>query len=252
MSNLQIKNLHASINGEPILKGVNLEIDLGKVHALMGPNGSGKSTLANVLMGNPKYEITEGRIILDGKDITECSPDERAKLGAFLSFQYPAEITGVTLSNFLRTAYNAIHEKKKDVLQFHQHLKEKMKELQMDDLFSKRYLNEGFSGGEKKRSEILQMAVLNPKYAILDETDSGLDADAIRIVGENVNKMRGPQKGILIITHYYRILNYITPDQVSIMIDGKIVKTGGKELALEIEEQGFDNFIQQIEVSNAN
>jgi len=252
MSNLQIKNLHASINGEPILKGVNLEIDLGKVHALMGPNGSGKSTLANVLMGNPKYEITEGRIILDGKDITECSPDERAKLGVFLSFQYPAEITGVTLSNFLRTAYNAIHEKKKDVLQFHQHLKEKMKELQMDDLFSKRYLNEGFSGGEKKRSEILQMAVLNPKYAILDETDSGLDADAIRIVGENVNKMRGPQKGILIITHYYRILNYITPDQVSIMIDGKIVKTGGKELALEIEEQGFDNFIQQIEVSNAN
>ena len=253
MSKLKITNLHASIEGNEILKGLNLEVDLGKVHALMGPNGSGKSTLANVLMGNPKYKITQGKIFLDNHDITEMQPDQRAKLGLFMSFQYPSEITGVTMSNFLRTAYNSLHpENKMDVLQFHKSMKEKMKELGMDDLFSKRYLNEGFSGGEKKRSEILQMAVLNPKYAILDETDSGLDADAIRIVGESVNKMRGPQKGILIITHYYRILNYITPDQVSILINGKIVKTGGKELALEIEHKGFDNYIKAIEVSNAN
>lgn len=253
MSKLTIKNLHASIEGNEILKGINFEVNLGEVHALMGPNGSGKSTLANVLMGNPKYKITQGQILLDGHDITELSPDQRAKLGLFMSFQYPAEITGVTMSNFLRTAYNSLHpENKKDVLQFHKFMKEKMSELKMDDLFSKRYLNEGFSGGEKKRSEILQMAVLNPKYTILDETDSGLDADAIRIVGESVNKMRGHDKGILIITHYYRILNYITPDKVSILVDGKIVKTGGKELALEIEHKGFDNYIKTIEISNAN
>src|SRR3989344_4799739 len=220
MAKLEIKNLHASIEGNEILKGLNLEVDLGKVHALMGPNGSGKSTLANVLMGNPKYKITQGKIFLDNHDITEMQPDQRAKLGLFMSFQYPSEITGVTMSNFLRTAYNSLHpENKMDVLQFHKSMKEKMKELGMDDLFSKRYLNEGFSGGEKKRSEILQMAVLNPKYAILDETDSGLDINSIKIVGESVNKMRGPQKSILIITHYKRILEFIKPDKVSIMVN---------------------------------
>src|SRR3989344_4617023 len=201
----------------------------------MGPNGSGKSTLANVLMGNPKYVITRGQILLDGEDLTQLKPHERAQRGLFLSFQYPAEITGVTMSNFLRLAYNATHEKKMDVLQFHRYLKEKMAELSMDDVFSKRYLNQGFSGGEKKRSEILQMAVLQPRYCILDETDSGLDINSIKIVGEGVNKMRNPERGILIITHYYRILNFISPDKVSIMKQGKIIQHGSKELALEIE-----------------
>lgn len=244
MSKLEIKNLHASINGEPILKGVTLDVELGKVHALMGPNGSGKSTLASVLMGSPKYEVTQGQIILDGENITESSPDQRAKLGLFLSFQYPAEITGVTLSNFLRTARNAVKDEKLDVLQFHKLLKEKMEELNIDSAFTKRYLNEGFSGGEKKRAEILQMSILEPKYSILDECDSGLDINSIKIVGEGVNKMRGPKKGILIITHYYRILKYLTPDFVHILVNGQIVESGGKELAENIEANGFDNYLE--------
>ena len=198
------------------------------------------------------YDITKGSIIFKGKDITKAKADERAKLGLFLSFQYPQEVSGVTYSSFLRTALKSNKQPNISVIEFHKLLHEKMRELDMDEKFAQRYLNEGFSGGEKKRSEILQMAVLNPKYAILDETDSGLDINSIKIVGESVNKMRGPQKGILIITHYYRILNYITPDQVSILINGKIVKTGGKELALEIEHKGFDNYIKAIEVSNAN
>ncbi len=248
MSRLIIENLHVSVNGEQILKGVNLEVDLGKVHVLMGPNGSGKSTLANALMGNPKYVIDKGKIILDGEDITELPPNERAKKGLFLSFQYPSEITGVTMSNFLRTAWNSIKPDKMDVVAFHKKLKEKMKELEIDQTFSRRYINEGFSGGEKKRAEILQLAVLEPKYAILDETDSGLDINSIKIVGHAVNKMRNPNRGILIITHYYRILNYITPDKASIMIDGKIANTGGKELAEEIEKNGFDFYLKKVEV----
>jgi len=240
---LEIKNIHASINSQEILKGINLELKQGEVHALMGPNGSGKSTLANVLMGNPKYTVDKGSIILDGKDITSMQPDERARLGLFLSFQYPSEISGVTLSSFLRTAYNSINKEKMDVLKFHTLLKQKMEELHIPQDMSKRHLNEGFSGGEKKRSEILQMAILQPRYCILDETDSGLDVSAIKIVGEGVNKMRNPSRGILIITHYYRILNYITPDKVSIMKDGKILKTGGKELAKQIEEQGFNEVL---------
>ena len=240
---LEIKNIHASINSQEILKGINLELKQGEVHALMGPNGSGKSTLANVLMGNPKYTVDKGSIILDGKDITSMKPDERARLGLFLSFQYPSEISGVTLSSFLRTAYNSINKEKLDVLKFHTLLKQKMEELHIPQDMSKRHLNEGFSGGEKKRSEILQMAILQPRYCILDETDSGLDVSAIKIVGEGVNKMRNPSRGILIITHYYRILNYITPDKVSIMKDGKILKTGGKELAKQIEEQGFNEVL---------
>ncbi len=244
---LKIENLHASINGEEILKGINLRINLGKVHTLMGPNGSGKSTLANVLMGNPKYEITQGKIFLDGEDITEMSADKRAKRGLFLSFQYPSEITGVTMSNFLRTAYNSVKKTNVNVLDFHRKLKDKMKELDMDSNFSKRYINEGFSGGEKKRAEILQMAILEPKYAILDETDSGLDIPSIKIVGDTVTKMKGPDRGILIITHYYRILNHITPDKVHVMIDGRIVDEGGKELAEEIENNGFNKYIQKME-----
>ena len=244
---LTVENLHVRVGNEMILKGINLEIDLGKVHALMGPNGAGKSCLANTLMGNPKYVVEKGKIILDGEDITELPPDERAKRGLFLSFQYPSEITGVTMSNFLRTAYNSLKKEKKDAINFHKFLKEKMTALGMDPQFSKRYLNEGFSGGEKKRAEILQLSVLQPRYAILDETDSGLDIDSIKIVGDAVNKLLGPQIGVLIITHYYRILNYITPDAVSILIDGKIVKTGGKQLAEEIETTGFDSYLKEIE-----
>src|SRR3989344_5271861 len=249
MPRLEIKDLHVNVEGEEILKGVNLKIELGKVHALMGPNGSGKSTMANVLMGNPKYEITEGKIILDGEDITELSADERAKRGLFLSFQYPSEITGVTMSNFLRTAYNSVKKTNANVLDFHRMLKDKMKELDIDSSFSKRYVNEGFSGGEKKRNEILEMAVLEPRYAILDETDSGLDIPSIKIVGDAVTKMRNSENCILIITHYYRILNYITPDKVHVMIDGKIVDEGGKELAEEIENNGFDKYIQKMEAA---
>ena len=212
----------------------------------MGPNGSGKSTLANVLMGNPKYTITKGKIYIDDKDITNLPVDQRAKLGLFLSFQYPSEITGVTMSNFMRTAYNAVKGTKVNVLDFHKKLKEKMNELGIDTSFSSRYINEGFSGGEKKRAEILQMAILEPRYAILDETDSGLDINSIKIVGDNVIKMKNPERGILIITHYYRILNYITPDKVHVMIDGKIVDEGGKELAEEIELNGFDKYLNEM------
>jgi Fe-S cluster assembly ATP-binding protein len=245
MNKLTIENLHASINGEQILKGINLEFEKGKVHVLMGPNGSGKSTLANVLMGNPKYQIDSGKITLDGEDITEISPTERAKKGLFLSFQYPSEITGVTMSNFLRTAWNSVKEEKLNVIDFHKKLKEKMEKLGIDKTFTRRYINEGFSGGEKKRAEILQLLTLEPKYAILDETDSGLDVNSIEIVGEAVNGIRDKERGIMVITHYYRILNHITPDVASIMIDGKIVKTGGKELAEEIEKNGFTSFTNQ-------
>jgi Fe-S cluster assembly ATP-binding protein len=247
MNKLQIKDLYVSIEGKQILKGVNLEFEKGKVHVLMGPNGSGKSTLANALMGNPKYNIDSGQIILDGKDITDASPNEKAKAGLFLSFQYPSEITGVTMGSFLRTAYNTLKNENINVIDFYRKLKVKMAELDMDPDFAKRYVNEGFSGGEKKRAEILQLAVLEPKYSILDETDSGLDINSIKIVGSEINKMRNPENGFLIITHYYRILNYITPDVASIMIDGKIVKTGGNELAEEIERDGFDSFLKEEE-----
>src|SRR3989344_959137 len=248
MNRIEVKDLHVSIDGKPILKGVSLKVELGKVYALMGPNGSGKSTLSQVLMGSPKYAIDKGKILLDDKDITEATPTERAKLGLFLSFQYPAEVSGVTLSNFLRVAYNAVKNEKMDVVSFHKFLKSKMEDLHMDPSFSKRYLNEGFSGGEKKRAEVLQMSVLDPKYAILDECDSGLDVNSIKIVGEGIDRMKGPKRGILLITHYSRILKYITPDVVHIMINGRIVKSGGKELAEEIEENGFNAFLKAEEV----
>ncbi len=238
---LTIKQLQISVEGEQIVRGLNLEIKPGEVHAIMGPNGSGKSTLANTLMGHPKYEVTGGSVSLDGADLLEMAVDERARAGLFLSMQYPPEIAGMTIQNFLRTAYNATHEQHMNPIEFYHHLKEQMAALKIDPEFAKRHLNVGFSGGEKKRAEILQLAVLNPKYAILDETDSGLDVDALKIVAEGINAFKGDDKGVLLITHYNRILHYIKPDYVHIMRDGALVKSGGHELALEVEEKGYDH-----------
>ncbi len=244
MAFLEVKDLHVEIGGKEILKGISLKVNRGEVVALMGPNGSGKSTLAYTLMGHPGYKITKGKIFLNGKDITRAKPDERARKGLFLSFQYPQEIPGVSVSNFLRTAINAKRESRGEkplpVIDFHKLLQEKMNLLKVDKSFSLRYLNEGFSGGEKKRMEILQMAMLQPNIGILDETDSGLDVDALRTVAEGVNKLKGPEVGILLITHYQRILNYIIPDKVHIVISGKIARSGGKELALEVENRGYE------------
>jgi Fe-S cluster assembly ATP-binding protein len=246
MSEIEIRNLHASIDDREILKGVNLKVKQGEVHALMGPNGTGKSTLAYVLMGHPNYKVTEGEVWYKGQNILELAPDKRSHLGIFLAFQYPVAIPGVTLANFLRTAVNAQRKaaNKQDkgipVPVFRRMLIERMNMLKMDQAFAGRYLNEGFSGGEKKRAEVLQMAVLKPEIAIMDETDSGLDIDALRIVSEGVNALRGPDLGVLVITHYQRILNYIKPDQVHIMMAGEIVESGGADLALHLEEHGYD------------
>lgn len=238
---LIISNLHISVDIKPIVKGLNLTINPGETHAIMGPNGSGKSTLANTLMGHPKYTVTEGKIILNGEDITTLTPDKRAQLGLFLSMQYPSEIAGVRVSNFLRLAKSALTKTTVNPLTFLKELNEHMKQLNIDPDFAKRYLNVGFSGGEKKRLEILQLAVLNPQYAILDETDSGLDVDALKIVAEGINTFKTKGKGILLITHYNRILEYIVPDFVHIMKDGQIVQTGGKELAKQIEKTGYNS-----------
>ena len=240
---LIIKDLHVSIEGQKILNGVDLVVRKGEVCALMGPNGSGKSTLAYTLMGHPKYTVDKGEVLYKGRNVLEMNTDERAKLGLFLSFQYPQEIPGVSVSNFLRTALNAVKPQPTNVADFVKLLKEKMKLLKIDDSFSRRYLNEGFSGGEKKRTEILQMAVLQPEIAILDETDSGLDIDSLKIVAHGVNTLLGQSLGVLIITHYQRLLNYITPDRVHIMVKGRIVKSGGKELAHELEAKGYDEVI---------
>lgn len=237
---LKIDNLKISRDGKKIVRGVALEVKPGEVHALMGPNGSGKSTLANTLMGHPDYRVTEGSVFLDGEDITSAPVYERAKKGLFLSMQYPPEIPGVTVFNFLRMAVNATREKKLSVLAFRNLLREKMAELKMDEALSHRHLNAGFSGGEKKRAEILQMALLEPKYAVLDETDSGLDVDALKVVADGINRLSGPERGILLITHYSRILKHIRPDFVHVLKDGKIVETGGPELAKRIENEGFD------------
>ena len=237
---LAIQNLTVSVEDKEIIKGLNLSIRAGEIHALMGPNGSGKSTLAHAIMGHPKYKITNGALLMDGETITELKADKRAHKGLFLSFQYPQEIAGVSVSNFLRTALNSKREGNKiSVPDFHKLLQEKMSLLKFDKSFALRYLNEGFSGGEKKKAEILQMAVLQPIIGILDETDSGLDIDSLKIVANGINKLKGPEMGILLITHYQRILNYIIPDKVHIVVDGKIVKSGGKELALEVEEKGY-------------
>lgn len=246
MSELSIRNLFVSVEGKEILKGVNLDIRQGEVHALMGPNGTGKSTLAYALMGHPNYEVTGGEVWFKGHNILELEPDERAQLGIFLAFQYPIAIPGVSVANFLRTAINARRraqnpeDKGIPIPEFRKMLREKMDLLKMDNSFAGRYLNEGFSGGEKKRAEILQMAALKPEIAILDETDSGLDIDALRIVSDGVNALRGPELGVLVITHYQRILNYIKPDHVHIMLGGRIVESGGPDLALHLEEHGYD------------
>jgi Fe-S cluster assembly ATP-binding protein len=237
---LEIQNLHVRTEEREILHGVDLKLDKGETHALMGPNGSGKSTLANTLMGNPVYEVTEGKILLDGEDITEADPDERARAGLFMAFQYPATIPGVSVANFMRMAVNAGREEPIKVKEFGQLMGKHMELLKINREFTSRYLNEGFSGGEKKRAEILQLAMLQPAYAVLDETDSGLDIDALRIVSDGVNAMRGPERGFLIITHYTRILGYVKPDFVHIMLDGKIVREGGSELAGELEEKGYE------------
>jgi Fe-S cluster assembly ATP-binding protein len=244
-SALEIRNIHANVEGKEILKGVNLVVKPGEIHALMGPNGTGKSTLANILMGHPSYEVTNGEVLFKEKNIIDLAPDERSRLGLFLAFQYPVAIPGLTVANFLRSAINA-HRKAGNpedrgipIPQFRTMLKQKMDLLEMPHEFAGRYLNEGFSGGEKKRAEILQLAALEPTIAILDETDSGLDIDALRIVSEGVNALAGPDLGILVITHYQRILNYIKPQFVHIMLDGQIVESGGPELAEHLEQHGY-------------
>jgi Fe-S cluster assembly ATP-binding protein len=250
---LEIKDLHVSIESKQILKGVNLKVAQGEIHAVMGPNGSGKSTLANTLMGHPKYKVDSGDILVNGESIVGLPPDQRAKKGLFLAFQYPLEISGVPLAQFLRSAYRSVKgdtQQKTEAkgvggemisaLAFKKKLEEKLKEVDLDPSFTKRYLNEGFSGGEKKRAEILQMAILQPAIAIMDETDSGLDIDAIRKVAEVVSRMAGPEMGVLIITHYQRILDYIKPQFVHIMVDGRIFQSGGPELAKMLEEKGYE------------
>jgi Fe-S cluster assembly ATP-binding protein len=241
MADLEIKGLTVEVEGQEILKGVDLAVSKGETHALMGPNGSGKSTLAYAIMGHPAYQITSGEVLVKGTDVGGMTPDERAQLGLFLAMQYPTEIPGVSLTNFLRTSLNALRPEPVGVREFMQSLREAMTALDMDEKFLSRNVNEGFSGGEKKRFEILQMAVLKPEIAVLDETDSGLDIDALRVVSAGVNTMRGPHLGVLLITHYTRILNYITPDFVHVMLDGRIVESGGKELADRLEEKGYEH-----------
>lgn len=243
---LKIINLHAKVEGEEveILKGLNLEVKKGEVHAIMGPNGSGKSTLSKVIAGHPAYEVTKGQILFDGQDIMDLDPEERARLGLFLAFQYPIEIPGVNNQTFLRMSYNAIAkakgEEEMDPLEFEDFIASKLVDIKMDESFLNRSVNTGFSGGEKKRNEILQMAVLNPKLALLDETDSGLDIDALQVVSEGINLLRSAENSFILITHYQRMLNYVKPDIVHVMIDGQIVKSGDKSLALKLEEQGYD------------
>ncbi len=252
---LEIKDLHATVDGNEILRGISLKVNRGEVHAIMGPNGSGKSTLAKVLAGHPAYEVTKGEVLFEGEDLLELDPDERAREGIFLAFQYPVEVPGVSNAQFMRLAYN---EKMKhtggeelDPLEFKDYLAERAKVVEMDAGLMSRSVNEGFSGGEKKRNEILQMAVLQPKLAMLDETDSGLDIDALRIVSEGVNKLRSKENGIVLVTHYQRILNYIVPDFVHVLYKGRIVRSGGKELALELEEKGYD-WVKELEPVGAS
>ena len=246
---LEIQNLHVRTEEREILHGVDLVVRKGETHALMGPNGSGKSTLANTLMGNPSYEVTEGRILLNGEDLTEADPDERAKAGLFMAFQYPATIPGVSVANFLRMAVNAKREEPIKVKEFGQLLGKNMDLLRINRDFTSRYLNEGFSGGEKKRAEILQLAMLQPDFAVLDETDSGLDIDALRVVAEGVNRFAGPDMGVLIITHYQRILHLVEPDSVHVMFDGRIVKGGGPELVGELEAKGYGWIREEVEAA---
>ncbi len=248
---LSIKNLHASIEGTPILRGINLEVKAGEVHAIMGPNGSGKSTLASVLAGREEYEVTEGEVIFQGKELLELSPEDRAREGVFLAFQYPIEIPGVSTTNFLRTALNQVREYRGqeplDAVKFLSLMKEKMALVEIDQKLLSRSLNEGFSGGEKKRNEIFQLAMLEPVLSILDETDSGLDIDALRIVSNGVNKLKSEKTATIVVTHYQRLLDYIVPDFVHVLYKGRIVKSGTKELALELEEKGYDWIKEEVD-----
>ena len=248
---LEIKNLHANINGKEILKGINLKINKGEVHAIMGPNGSGKSTLAQVLAGREEYEVTEGEVIYEGKNLLEMKPEDRARAGIFLAFQYPVEIPGVSNTNLLKTALNEIRkyrgEEELDAMEFLSLIKNRMQLVELDKALISRSVNEGFSGGEKKRNEIFQMAVLEPKLAILDETDSGLDIDALRIVANGVNKLKNSENSAIVVTHYQRLLNYIIPDFVHVLYKGKIIKSGGKDLALELEDKGYDWVKDQVD-----
>ena len=248
---LEIKNLHASVNGNEILNGINLKVNAGEIHAIMGPNGSGKSTLAGVLAGREAYEVTEGEVTYMGKDLLEMSPEDRAREGIFLAFQYPVEIPGVTNTYFLKAGLNAIRKhrglEQLDAVEFLSLVKSKMKLVDMDSSLLNRPVNEGFSGGEKKRNEIFQMAVLEPKLAILDETDSGLDIDALRIVADGVNKLRSKDNAVVVVTNYQRLLNYIVPDFVHVLVDGRIAKSGGKDLALALEEKGYEWIKEEVE-----
>ena len=249
---LEIKNLHVEIDGKEILKGVDLTLKQGEIHAVMGPNGTGKSTLAQAIMGHPRYEVTQGEVILDGEDVLEMEVDERSQAGLFLGMQYPSEISGVTTSDFLRSAINAQREEGDEInlMQFIKKLDKNMEYLEIDQDMATRYLNEGFSGGEKKRNEILQLMMLEPKFGILDEIDSGLDIDALKVVSKGINKLRGEQFGSLIITHYQRLLNYISPDHVHVMMRGKIVKSGGKELAERLEAEGYDWIKEELGIDD--
>ena len=247
---LEIRDLHVSVDGKPIVKGLTLTVRSGEVHGLMGPNGSGKTTLAFALMGHPRYTVDSGQVLFDGEDVLAMEPDERARKGLFLAFQYPAEVPGVTVANFLRLAVSAVHGgdsgKGVSVAEVQKMIQEKLQMLEMDRSFASRYLNEGFSGGEKKRNEILQLAVLEPEIAILDETDSGLDIDSLRQVATGIAQLIGPNLGVLLVTHYQRILNYITPDHVHVMMGGRIVMSGGKELAQELEQKGYEDIRREL------
>jgi Fe-S cluster assembly ATP-binding protein len=243
---LEIHDLHAAVGDREILRGIDLTVEQGQIHALMGPNGSGKSTLSNVIMGRPGYTITGGRVILDGEDISGLTPDQRAKRGLFLAMQYPTEVPGVSVVNFLRTAYQSIKGEQISAMAFRTHMKAQMDRLGIEDAMVQRYVNQGFSGGEKKRNEVLQLAVLEPSLAILDETDSGLDIDSLKLVAESVNELAGPGLGVLIITHYQRMLNYITPGFVHVMMQGRIVKSGGPELARELEDKGYEGVRNEL------
>jgi Fe-S cluster assembly ATP-binding protein len=243
---LEVRDLHATVEGKPILRGIDLTVRQGEIHALMGPNGSGKSTLSNVIMGRPGYQLTEGQVLLNGEDISALTADERAKRGLFLAMQYPTEIPGVSVVNFLRTAYQSIKGNQISALEFRKHMKTQMERLGIEDSMVQRYVNQGFSGGEKKRNEVLQLAVLEPQIALLDETDSGLDIDSLKLVAESVNDLAGPDLGVLIITHYQRMLNYITPGYVHVMMQGKIVQSGGPELAHQLEDKGYEGIRREL------
>jgi Fe-S cluster assembly ATP-binding protein len=243
---LEVRGLHATVEGKEILRGIDLTVRQGEIHALMGTNGSGKSTLSNVIMGRPGYELKEGEVLLNGEDISRLTADERAKRGLFLAMQYPTEIPGVSVVNFLRTAYQSIKGTQISALEFRKHMKAQMERLGIEDSMVQRYVNQGFSGGEKKRNEVLQLAVLEPQIALLDETDSGLDIDSLKLVAESVNELVGPELGVLVITHYQRMLNYITPQYVHVMMQGRIVRSGGPELSHQLEDKGYEGIRREL------